>query len=818
MTELLEVRDLAVTYRMDSGDVRAVRGVDFTLAAGQTLGLAGESGSGKTTVALSLLRLLPASARTGGQVLFKGEDVLQLGWQKLRAVRWAEASVVFQGAMSALNPVQTIGEQIREPILLHGQGSRREADKRAAGLLDSVGVPARRQASYPHELSGGQRQRVMIAMALACRPDLIIADEPTTALDVIVQAQILALLTDLVRDHGLAMIVISHDFSVLAQACDRLAVMYAGRLVEIGPSGQLLDAPRHPYTGVLARAFPRTGDPQSRLAPAGLPGEPPDLRADLPGCPFEPRCPQAFTACREREVALWPAGPQRESACLRVLPEFAGLQPGGPGQAGGSGGQDSVTDDSIVARDSSAAGIADVVDVPGVTTEAGLPAVSGVADQVLAAGPATGAPGAPAGAGWAAGVAGPAPAGAEGASGVGSSRAPEAGPAAGLPGAAARAAPGAGAGRTAAGGSAPGGGAAARGEQALEADSLRVVFPARGGRGPAVAVDDVRLTIGRGEIVALIGESGCGKSTLARALVGLIRPSSGQVRYAGAPLGYSGAALRQFRRHAQLVLQDPAGALNPRQNVYDAVAEGPRLHGMTAGLNQRVQSALERAGLRPADQYTARYPHELSGGQQQRVVIAGALALDPSVIIADEPVSSLDASVRGEILRLILDLRDQLGLSALVVSHDLGVAWNIADRVAVMYLGRIVETGTVDQVLLSPQHPYTRALVSVLPDGSRDRPRAALGGEPPDATAIPGGCRFHPRCPLLAQQDPAGPEARLCRGEPVPVLAARVPAGAGPAERAACHLAGRAVAGQPGSAATGDAIGAAGPAEGSALR
>ncbi|HEU5421251.1 MAG TPA: ABC transporter ATP-binding protein [Streptosporangiaceae bacterium] len=339
------------------------------------------------------------------------------------------------------------------------------------------------------------------------------------------------------------------------------------------------------------------------------------------------------------------------------------------------------------------------------------------------------------------------------------------------------------------------GGAVARGGPVLETDGLRVIFPPRGGRGPATAVDDVRLSIGRGEIVALIGESGCGKSTLARALVGLLQPAGGEVRYDGAPLRYSGAALRQYRRHVQLVLQDPAGALNPRQNVFDAVAEGPRLHGMTAGLGQRVQSALERAGLRPAAQYTARYPHELSGGQQQRVVIAGALALDPSVIIADEPVSSLDASVRGEILKLILGLRGQLGLSALVVSHDLGVAWNIADRVAVMYLGRIVETGTVDQVLLRPQHPYTQALVSVLPDGSRDRPRVALGGEPPDATAIPGGCRFHPRCPRLAALDPAGPEAALCRGEPVPVLAARPPASAGPAERAACHLAGRATAG-----------------------
>jgi peptide/nickel transport system ATP-binding protein len=321
----------------------------------------------------------------------------------------------------------------------------------------------------------------------------------------------------------------------------------------------------------------------------------------------------------------------------------------------------------------------------------------------------------------------------------------------------------------------------------LEARGLRVVFPARRGRGPARAVDDVNLAIGRGEIVALIGESGCGKSTLARALVGLVRPDGGEVRYDGAALRYSGAALREHRRHVQLVLQDPAGALNPRQNVFDAVAEGPRLHGMRAGLAGRVHEALARAGLRPPEQFIARYPHELSGGQQQRVVIAGALALGPAVIVADEPVSSLDASVRGEILKLILGLRDQLSLAALIVSHDLGVAWNVADRVAVMYLGRIVEIGPVSEVLLRPRHPYTQALISVLPDAGRDGPAMILAGEPPDPTAIPAGCRFHPRCPRLAALPEGDDRAGLCRGQPVPVLPAAAGEGA-PRSLAACHL------------------------------
>jgi peptide/nickel transport system ATP-binding protein len=318
---LLDVRDLRVTYRTGTDEVHAVGGVNFTVEAGQMLGMAGESGSGKTTVALSLLRLLPSNARTTGQVIFRGEDLLQARWDRIRAVRWAGASVVFQGAMSALNPVLTVGEQINEPILLHEKVGERAARGRTAELLDSVGVPARRADSYPHELSGGQRQRIMIAMALACRPNLIIADEPTTALDVIVQAQILELLGDLVRDHGISMIMISHDLSLLSASCERLAVMYAGRIVEMGPSRQLIAEPRHPYTQALAQAFPRLGDLSSRMAPAGLPGDPPDLRTIPVGCSFAPRCPCAQAACTASDVELWPAGPDRTSACVNVLSE-----------------------------------------------------------------------------------------------------------------------------------------------------------------------------------------------------------------------------------------------------------------------------------------------------------------------------------------------------------------------------------------------------------------------------------------------------------------------------------------------------------------
>ena len=316
----------------------------------------------------------------------------------------------------------------------------------------------------------------------------------------------------------------------------------------------------------------------------------------------------------------------------------------------------------------------------------------------------------------------------------------------------------------------------------LEAVNLSVTFPGRRGRRPARAVDQVNLIVEPGEIVALIGESGCGKSTLSRALVGLIKPTGGSVRYEGRDLSYGSRALKQYRRAVQLVLQDPGGALNPRQTVFDAVAEGPRLHGLRDDLEARVHDSLSRAGMRPPEQFVRRFPHELSGGQQQRVVIAGALALEPSVLVADEPVASLDASVRGEILALILQLRRDLNLSALIVSHDLGLAWNAADRVAVMYLGRIVEQGRVEDVLLRPRHPYTQALISVVPDARREQLPSLIPGEPPDPTAIPRGCRFHPRCPRRAALAEQGVDTAACTEQDPEILPA------GGHDRIACHF------------------------------
>ena len=318
------------------------------------------------------------------------------------------------------------------------------------------------------------------------------------------------------------------------------------------------------------------------------------------------------------------------------------------------------------------------------------------------------------------------------------------------------------------------------GQPVIEARDLSVTFYGRGG-APARALDGVNVAIGRGEIVAVVGESGCGKTTLGRSILGLQPPTSGAVRYMGEPLSYGTRALKAYRREVQLVLQDPTGALNPRQSVYEAVAEGPRVHGMDDEPG-RVVRALARTGLRPPDRFLQRYPHELSGGQRQRVVIAGALALDPKVIVADEPVSSLDASVRGEVLALLLGLRDELQLSLLVITHDLGLAWNIADRIVVMYFGRVVEQGTTEEVLHQPKHPYTRALLSVVPEIQRIE-AIVLSGDIPDPTRIPGGCRFHPRCPALADGSAeAAGVAHDCRTTPLAVLPASGP------HAAACHL------------------------------
>ncbi|MFK4545836.1 peptide/nickel transport system ATP-binding protein [Streptomyces tendae] len=362
---LLEVRDLKVTY---PGGAAAVRGVDLALEAGEKLGVAGESGCGKSTLALALLRLLPPGARVGGEVLLDGEDVLTMKWGRVRAVRWAGASIVFQGAMHSLNAVHRIGDQIAEPILLHRRATPAGARKRTGELLEQVGLPASRASAYPHELSGGQRQRVMIAMALACDPRLIVADEPTTALDVMIQAQILRLIEGLVGEQDVGLIMISHDLAVLADTCDRLAVMYAGRVVEEGPARQVYDDARHPYGRALSEAFPTIGDPASRFAPRGLPGDPPDPAAVPSGCAFHPRCPVALDLCATEDQLLREAGGRRRAACVHVRSDGTGTPGGGTTADDGT-----PAEDAAPARD----GGADEPGAPGERGERGEPAEGG---------------------------------------------------------------------------------------------------------------------------------------------------------------------------------------------------------------------------------------------------------------------------------------------------------------------------------------------------------------------------------------------------------------------------------------------------------
>jgi ABC-type glutathione transport system ATPase component len=538
----LTFEDVSITYRTsgrnDRGEVAAVKNVSLQLPAGGTLGVAGESGSGKSTLAMSVLRLLPANAKLSGRVLIGDTDVANLRFGELRAVRWAEASIVFQGAMHSLNPVRTVGQQITEALELHvADGWRTEKARkgRVIELLKAVDLASAKADSYPHELSGGQKQRVMIAMALACEPDIIIADEPTTALDVIVQKQILDMISALVAERGISMLMISHDLSVLATACDRIAVMRDGELLEIGDSYEVCTSPQHPYTQQLAEAFPTIGDPASRLNPV-----------------------------------------TRRSDAVR-------------------------------------------------------PQTREVSDEVL-----------------------------------------------------------------------------------LEAKGVTVTFH---GRGKALsAVKNVDLKLRKGEILALVGQSGSGKTTLARTMVGLQQADAGSsIRFRGTDIPHKGRALRDFRKDVQMVLQDPTAALNPKISIYESVAEGLRVQRFAGDETERVAQSLTDAELTPPERFFTAIPQELSGGQRQRAVIAGALAIGPQMLVADEPVASLDASVRGEILALLLSLRDRLGLSALVITHDLGLAWNIADTVAVMFEGQIVEYGPTEQVLLDPQHAYTRRLLSAAP-------------------------------------------------------------------------------------------------------
>jgi peptide/nickel transport system ATP-binding protein len=630
---LLRVRGLRVHIGAEGGAVRAVDGLDLDIFPGETFALLGESGCGKSMTGLSLMRLLPPGARVlGGEVLLDGTDLLALTEERMRRERGGRIGMIFQEPMTSLNPVMTIGEQIAEAVRLHDPPPRGRAQPRVVELLRAVGIPdpERRRGEYPHQLSGGMKQRVMIAIALAGRPQLLIADEPTTALDVTIQAQVLGLLKDLQQRTGMAVLLITHDLGVVAQVADRVAVMYAGEIVETADRSAFFSRPRHPYGRLLFESLP---DDTKRGRPlAVIPGAVPRLDRAFTGCRFADRCPLVVADCRARSVG------------------WAGM----------------------------------------------------VSDGVRCLRPTDGQPAAPV----AAGVAG---------SGSGS------------------------------------------GAPLLEVRDLRVHFPIRKGilqrvAGQVKAVDGVSFDVPAGRTLALVGESGCGKTTVGKAILQLIRPTAGTVRFAGKELTQlRGEALRRQRRQLQIVFQDPASSMNPRMRVADIVAEGLVAQGLGGSAVQRrarVATLLEQVGLSP--EAADRYPHEFSGGQRQRIAIARALALEPRLVVCDEPTSALDVSVQAQIINLIRSLQDNFQMSYVFITHNIGVVGYLAHGVAVMYLGRIVEQGTVEEVLGGARHPYTQALLEAVPaiDRAFRAPVQGLGDDMPSPAAPPSGCHFHPRCPV----------------------------------------------------------------------
>ena len=731
---LLAVEDLHVSFFTEDGPVAAVRGVDLEVGPGEVVALVGESGSGKSVTARAITGLVPPPGRVvSGRIRLDGRDLTRLSPAAWRAVRGREIGLVFQDPMTSLDPLFTVGDQLVEAILAHRRMSRRQALARAEELLAQAGLPRPRDRlrQYPHELSGGMRQRVLIAMALAMPPRLVIADEPTTALDVTIQAQILALLDDLRRRTGAALLLITHNLGVVAELADRVYVMYGGRIAERAPVGELFRRPAHPYTRALLAAVP---DPAAETArpPEPIHGEPPDPRQLPAGCPFAGRCPVAVERCAHEPPPFFAVGPGHAAACWlleEAVPAVAaGVQPG----SGGAG--------PVVAGSQRGPGGAGHAAAPGTRrVRVEFAPVSGSASGTA---PAAGPEPAPAGerAGAPAGD-GPRDAAAHRTRGP----APD--------------------------------------SVLLRLEDLSTTFTVRRGWGRAAvlrAVEGVSLTLGRGETLGLVGESGCGKTTLGRTIARLYRPARGRILFRGRDLApMDEAQLRPLRRHLQVVFQDPYASLDPRMRVADIVAEP--LH-LVPGLSrrerqERVAAMLSRVGLRP--EHGLRYPHEFSGGQRQRIGIARALVVEPDLVIADEPLSALDVSVQAQILRLLASLQEELGVAYLLITHDLAVVRHVCRRVAVMYLGRVVEEAPVEELFRHPLHPYTQALLAAIPvpdpARARERPRRLLAGEPPDPLRPPSGCPFRTRCPLA--------EPRCA--EEVPALRELAPG-----HRVACHLAG----------------------------
>jgi peptide/nickel transport system ATP-binding protein len=608
---LLRVEDLRVEFPTEDGVVHAVDGVSFEIPPGRTLGIVGESGSGKSVCALSAMGLIRGQgARVRGRILFEGVDLLALPEERMRALRGEELAMVFQDPLSSLHPLLRVGYQLIEALRAHRDIPRRAARGRAVELLELVGIPdpARRVDAYPHELSGGMRQRAMIAMALANEPRLLIADEPTTALDVTVQAQILELLRRLQRELGMAIMLVTHDLGVVAEMAEEIAVMHAGRIVEHGGSDQILTSPQHPCTQGLLRAMPTLERPREDTDQ-----ERREARARVPaGAP-------------ERALEGRPEG------ALEGRPE--GALEGRP-----EGALEGRPEGALESRPEGALeGEREREERPQQRRE-------------------------------------PAP------------------------------------------------------EPLLRVRDLVKRFPVERGvvfrrRLDAVeAVAGVSFELHRGETLGLVGETGCGKSTTARLIMRLLEPTGGEICFQGHDIArLRGAALRAARREMQIVFQDPYSSLNPRKTAGSIIGEPFAIHGLHRDRTARrraVRELMDRVGLQP--EHCNRYPHEFSGGQRQRIGVARALALGPKLLIADEPVSALDVSIQAQILELLRELRRELGLTLLLISHDLAVVRQMADRVAVMRAGKIVELASNEALYSAPQHPYTRELLAAVPGAHRE--------------------------------------------------------------------------------------------------
>jgi peptide/nickel transport system ATP-binding protein len=644
---VLRVEDLTTEFMTDAGPITAVQDVSFDLYQGERLGIVGESGSGKSVTALSIMGLLERNGRIDrGSIRLNGRELTAVSPDELNDIRGEEIAMILQDPMTALTPTLSAGTQIVETVLEHDDVSRTAARDRAIELLEQVRIPNPETVmhSYPNELSGGQRQRVLIAIAISCSPDVLVADEPTTALDVTIQAQILDLLQELVENRDMALIHITHDLGVVSEMTDRVAVMYASRFVEIGPTRELFVQPRHPYTAGLLRATPRKTDTEPEL----LPGTVPDPQNRPTGCNYAARCPHATEACREDDPPLVAAEDGRPVACVRT--DELGYLPAAP-----------TADPTETATEPAGSGGDPLLEAIGLMKE--FTAAESILDRVLP-----------------------------------------------------------------------------------------------GGDPPIKAVDGVDVSLGAEETVGLVGESGSGKTTLGRLLISLTDRTAGEILFDGEPL--DSLSSDELRSRVQFVFQDPNSSLNPRQTIRDILGHAVRHHGTHDGdVDATVRSLLEEVGLEP--NLVDSYPFELSGGQRQRIGIARALSVDPDVLIADEPTSALDVSVQGQILALLERIKRERGLAMLFVSHDLSVVRHISDRIAVMYLGEIVETGRTEQVFREPKHPYTEALLSAIPriDPRKTADRIILDGEVPDPGRPPTGCNFVTRCPHAmsecAERDPA---------------------------------------------------------------